>query len=60
VARLMSSPRLRIGWGHRVARWNPPPEEQDLLARFGMTYSHYQTAVPLWRPRYPGYKPLVN
>ncbi|MCA8950251.1 MAG: hypothetical protein KDE27_12170, partial [Planctomycetes bacterium] len=37
---------------HTVAR---PPEERDLLARFGESYRSYRDAVPLWRPRLRGY-----
>ena len=36
---------------HTVLR---PPEERDLLARFGTSYESYRRAVPLWRPRLTG------
>jgi protein-S-isoprenylcysteine O-methyltransferase Ste14 len=39
---------------HCVAR---PPEECDLLARFGVPYAHYRAAVPLWWPRLGPYRP---
>ncbi|MBL8735705.1 MAG: isoprenylcysteine carboxylmethyltransferase family protein [Planctomycetes bacterium] len=35
---------------HFVAR---PPEEADLLARFGEPYRAYRQRVPLWLPRLP-------
>ncbi|MEM9075239.1 MAG: isoprenylcysteine carboxylmethyltransferase family protein [Myxococcota bacterium] len=38
-----------VAW-HTLAR---PPEEADLLARFGEPYRRYQQEVPLWRLRWP-------
>lgn len=34
---------------HTAAR---PPEERDLLARFGARYADYRRTVPLWLPRF--------
>jgi protein-S-isoprenylcysteine O-methyltransferase Ste14 len=36
-----------VAW-HTIAR---PPEELDLLQRFGEPYRRYREAVPLWLPR---------
>lgn len=35
---------------HAIAR---PPEERDLLARFGAEYERYRASVPLWSVRMP-------
>ena len=42
---------------HNVAR---PPEERDLVARFGPDYERYRAAVPLWRPRLLPYRPAAD
>lgn len=41
-----------VGW-HVLLR---PPEEADLLRRFGEEYRRYRAAVPLWLPRWRGYR----
>jgi len=37
-----------------------PPEERDLIQRFGEPYRHYRDTVPLWWPRRRPYSPRAR